>query len=167
MYCPGTVVGIKGGTVRSKSGSGVVRSGRERNPIGGDSLRQQLIGLRRPRVRIGATTTLAALGSGASRTASRAWVWALNQAGAAQPSRRGSAGTRGLAQTFDQRDASSAPCYAKPNGNKARAALHDRTNGNRDQSPDSCTDLLDWHAQCHAPAVLVHQNGEQEEVSKG
>lgn len=114
----------------------------------------------------GCTTTPATLASIASKRVSAKSKLDENQAGAAQRNRKDSAWTPDLPQNDDQFGANSAPCYAKPNDNKAKATPHGQTNGNKDLSPESCTALLDWHAPCHAQAMLEHQTEAQEQVSK-
>ena len=114
----------------------------------------------------GCTTTPATQALSASKRALKAWMLGESQAEATQRNTRGSAWKPDLAQTCDPPGANSALYCAKPNDNRARAAPHDQTGGNRVQSPESCTDRLGWHAPLHAPVMPEHQKAGQEQVSR-
>ena len=114
----------------------------------------------------GCTTTPATQALSASKRALTAWMLGESQAEATQRNTKGSAWKPDLAQTCDPPGANSALYCAKPNDNRARAAPHDQTGGNRVQSPESCTDRLGWHAPLHAPVMPEHQNAGQEQVSR-
>tara|TARA_B100001173_G_scaffold220399_1_gene190801 strand:- start:23 stop:268 length:246 start_codon:yes stop_codon:yes gene_type:complete len=79
---------------------------------------------------------------------------------------RGNAWKQDLAQIGAPPGANLAPCCAKPSDNRARGAPPDQTNDNKDQSPESCTAPLDWHAPIHALAVPEHPNAMQKQVSQ-